>query len=73
MITVIAVDRPNKSATFDVSGTCVKFVLVKDRLIEVSRYKNSQIYDWDGMNITKNEYADLARRAGAILKGVQPR
>ena len=68
MITVLAVDRPNTSATFDVSGTCVKFVLRGGKLTETLRYKNSQVYDWDGMNITKKEYADLARRAGAILK-----
>ena len=68
MIKIIDVVRENGkpiSVTTDVNGLEIKFVMHNDKVTEVSRRTNSQI--WDNNGISKKLYAEMIMQVAAIF------
>ena len=69
MIKVDSVDREKKTVEFTVNGTHIKFMLYIGVLVELSRYRDSQVLDRANMYIQVSEYNKIRRQGLAILKG----
>jgi ribosomal protein L19 len=71
-ITIKAVNRVSgvpRSVIVDIKGTEIKFIMYDDKIKEITRLRNSKVYDAHNYYISKADYAQAVKQAVTILKG----
>ena len=72
MVTIKAVNRVfgvPRSVVLDIKGTEIKFIMYDGKIKEITRLRDSCIYDAHNYYISKADYAQAVKQAVTILKG----